>query len=128
MKFVVLLSITVVLAGCTTGHLRYIDDQGNLQTACETEYRWAPTVDKHAVDYILHYCAQKALEKGYQVLNSDILALTPTLPPHPTAQAWTFDEATRLYKSGQLSAQEYGYVIADIDLHLQARAYQKEDN
>lgn len=111
------IALFILLSGCTRGHLSYIDNDGNKKTGCEAEYTWAPSVDRHAVDYWLYHCAKKALNKGYQVLNDDILTEPPTLPIHPEGRLWTWEEATQMYKAGKLTDQQYGYLVAAIDLN-----------
>ena len=111
--------ICLLISACTTqGKLAYIDAQGNQKYACETEYSWAPAVDKYAVEYILSHCAKKAEAKGYQVVDSSLLALNLQIPNSPNNQPWTFEYATELHDQEKLSDKEYGYIIAYIDLGL----------
>ena len=107
------------MVGCTTqGKLEYITAQGERKTACETEYSGAPYVDKYAVEYVLSYCARKAVKQGHTVINKSLLELDLSIPKVPTGNIWTFESATQLYKSNQLSDREYGYIIAYVDLGL----------
>jgi len=115
--FAILLIFT--LSACTTrGQLAYITTTGEHKTACETEYTWAPSVDKYAVEYILSYCAKKAVEKGHKVLDKSLLKLDLTIPNNPKGVAWTFEYAKKLHKQDELSDKELGYIIAFIDLGL----------
>jgi hypothetical protein len=107
----------VLVSGCTRGHLTYIDNAGTEKTGCETEYAWAPSVDRHAVDYYLYHCARQAQEKGYQVLTEGILAQAPELPAHPQGKMWTWEGATQAWRDGMLTDKQYGYLVAAIDLN-----------
>jgi hypothetical protein len=108
-----------ILTACATqGKLEYITSDGEYKTACETEYTWAPSVDKYAVEYILSYCAKKAVKKGYQVVDESLLTIDLSIPLSPNSQTWTVDYAKSLHKNNKLSDKEYGYIIAYIDLGL----------
>ena len=65
--------------------MEYLTAEGEKKTACETEYTWKPSVDKYAVEYVLSYCAKKAVEKGYTVLDKRLLTLIRTIPQPPAA-------------------------------------------
>ena len=106
----------LVLSACTTGELVYQLPDGTLKTGCETEYTWAPSVDRYAVEYTLNYCAKKATAKGYKVIDESLLQLDISLPKAPKGKVWTFELAEEEYKAGRLSDKEYGYLIAAIDL------------
>jgi hypothetical protein len=109
----------LVLVSCATqGKLEYITSDGEHKTACETEYTWAPSVDKYAVEYILSYCAQKAVKKGHKVIDESLLKIDLSIPLTPNGNPWTFDYAKELHKNNKLSDKEYGYIIAYIDLGL----------
>ncbi len=104
------------IAGCTTGHLEYLSEDGTIKTACETEYSFAPSVDKFAVEYVLAYCAKQAKSKGYKVVNQSLLTLDLTLPAPPNNLQWTFVVAKSLYQNEKLTNKQYGYIIAFLDL------------
>lgn len=119
MRVVYFIFLVVFTAACTTrGHLDYITSSGEQKTACDTEYSGAPSVDKYAVEYVLSYCARKAVEQGHKVIDEYLLTLDMSIPPSPHNQPWTFEYATELYNSGKLTDKEYGYLIAYIDLGL----------
>ena len=104
------------LAGCTKGRLDYITTDGQHKVACETEYTWAPSVDKYAVEYVLSYCAKRAQAKGYQVLDETLLTLDTSLPNAPLGEIWSHALAKELYDNDNLTDKEYGYLIAYLDL------------
>lgn len=109
----------MLLAACTTkGHLEYFTTNGERKTACETEYSGAPSVDKYAVEYVLSYCAKKAVKQGHKIVDESLLELDLTVPLSPNGKVWTFEYATELYSKNLLTDKEYGYVIAFIDLGL----------
>ena len=113
------LSLILVLASCATqGKLEYITSDGEHKTACEIEYTWEPSVDKYAVEYILSYCAKKAVKKGHRIVDKSLLKIDLSIPLSPNGKPWTFDYAKELHKSNRLSDKEYGYIIAYIDLGL----------
>lgn len=104
------------LAGCTSGHLEYVTPQGEKKVACETEYTWEPSVDKYAVEYIISYCAMRAVEKGNSVINKSLLTIDRKLPEPPLGKSWSHELAKQLHNQGQLTNKEYGYLIAALDL------------
>lgn len=112
------LMLVFITACSTRGHLLYITVNGEQKIACETEYSGAPSVDKYAVVYVLSYCARKAQEQGHKVVDEYLTSIELSIPPSPDNQPWTFEKATELYDSGQLTDKEYGYLIAYIDLGL----------
>lgn len=108
-----------MLASCSTqGRLEYITAGGEYKTACETEYSWKPSVDKYAVEYVLGYCAKKAVAKGHKVIDESLLSLDLSIPTAPNGEPWTFDFAKELHDQKRLSDREYGYIVAHIDLGL----------
>ncbi|WP_199608742.1 hypothetical protein [Flocculibacter collagenilyticus] len=108
--------LILLLNGCTTGHLEYLNAKGEKRIACETEYTWQPSVDKHAVEYVLSYCAKKAANKGYTVLDERLLHLDTRIPNPPDNKQWSYKLAKSLHNQNKLTDKEYGYVIAYIDL------------
>lgn len=119
MRILFLLLISIFLLGCTTqDELEYITANGERKVACQTEYSGAPAVDKYAVEYVLSYCARKAVKQGHSVVNEALLELDLTIPKNPEGKAWTFEYATELHNKNKLSDKQYGYVIAFIDLGL----------
>ena len=116
MKFLVSALTIFLLIGCTTGRLEYVTPEGETKYGCETEYTWQPSVDKYAVEYILSYCAKQAAQLGNTVVNTNLLNLNLSIPAPPTGQNWSFDLAKSMYKKGQLTDKQYGYLIAYMDL------------
>jgi hypothetical protein len=113
------LPITLFLISCATqGRLDYITAEGEHKTACETEYTWQPSVDKYAVQYILSYCARKAVQEGHQVVDASLLKIDTNITPPPNGQFWTVEYAKQLHRSNKLTDKEYGYIIGYIDLGL----------
>jgi hypothetical protein len=115
-KRVWLVTMWFSLAGCTTGRLEYITPNGKHKTACETEYTWAPSIDKYAVEYVLAYCAKRATEKGNTVLDSTLLSIDLKVPNPPAGFSWSHELAKKRYQQKQLTDKEYGYLIAYLDL------------
>ncbi len=111
--------ISMLTGGCSTiGKLEYIDEQGIHKTACDTQYSGDPQVDKYAVEFVLAHCAKQATAKGYQVIDESLLNIDMTIKPAPIGKTWSFELATLEYKNKQLTAKQYGYIIAFIDLKL----------
>jgi hypothetical protein len=122
LRVLISLSLVLILGSCAThGKLEYVTSEGEHKTACETEYTWAPSVDKYAVEYILSYCAQKAVKKGHQIIDKSLLKIDLSMPLSPNGIPWTFNYAKKLHKNNKLSDKEYGYIIAYIDLGLHKR-------
>lgn len=107
-----------ILVGCTSGQLKYMTPEGEIKTACETEYSWAPSIDHYAVEYVLSYCAKKAAEQGNTVLDKRLLTLDTSLPKPPKGQSWSHVLAKKHYDQKLLSDKEYGYLIAHLSLGL----------
>ena len=116
MKFFILLFSFLLFAGCTTGRLEYVTPSGDTKFACETEYTWQPSVDKYAVEYVLSYCAKHAAAKGNTVIQQELLKIDLTVPEPPEGMEWNFDLAKSMYKKGELSDKEFGYLVAYMDL------------
>lgn len=112
----------ICLTACTTGQLKYITAEGETKVACDVEYSWKPSVDKYAVEYILSYCAKKAVEKGHAVIDSRLLALDLSVPDAPEGQTWSHELAKKQHHIGLLTDREYGYIIAFIDLGHEIKA------
>ena len=110
------LILLMFLTACTTGRLEYLTKEGHKRTACETEYTWAPSIDKYAVEYVLSYCAKKAQDKGYTVIDKRLLSLDTTLPQPPEGKTWSHSLASEMYDAQLLTDKEYGYLIAFLDL------------
>lgn len=107
------------LAACTThGKLEYLTPNGERKTACETEYSGAPVVDRYAVEYVLSYCARKALQQGHKIVDESLLELDLSIPISPNGTSWTFEYATELHNEKIITDKEYGYIVAFIDLGL----------
>lgn len=116
-KIMLAAGLTLASSACTTsGSLSYITSEGENKTACETEYSWAPKVDKYAVEYVLSYCAQKAVEQGHIVTDEALLNNDLTIPKPPKSKHWTFALAKKLHNQNKLSDKEYGYIVAFLDV------------
>lgn len=108
----------LLLCGCTRGHLDYVTPQGEHKTGCHTEYSWAPAVDQYAVDYVLAYCAKGAAAQGHQIKDLRLLQLDLTIPHAPQGQRWSHELAATQHKAGKITDQQYGYIVAYLDLGL----------
>ena len=97
-KIITLLVVISFLAACTTGRLEYLTPQGEIKFACETEYSWAPSVDKFAVEYVLSHCAKKAAEQGNTVIDKRLLELDLTVVNPPNGKSWSFELAETYYQ------------------------------
>ena len=119
LRALVLILIVSLLTACTTtGKMEYITSDGEHKSACETTYSWAPSVDKFAVEYVLSYCAKKAVKQGYTIVDGTLLTNDLTIPPAPNGKVWTFEYAKKLHAANKLSDKDYGYIVAYIDLGL----------
>lgn len=117
MQRMMMITLVCVLAGCTTGRLEYITPAGERKFGCETEYTWQPSVDKYAVEYVLAYCAEQAQQQGHTIVDTRLLTLDLSLPAPPAGQRWTHQLAKQHHQQGLLTDQQYGYVIAHLDLN-----------
>jgi hypothetical protein len=128
LRLLISLLIGVSLSACTQGRLEYVTSSGEHKIACETEYTWAPTVDKYAVEYILTYCAKKAVAQGHTVINESLLTLNTNITLPPKGKKWTYELAESLHTSNQLTDKEFGYIIAYLDLGLDKKLSKLENN
>lgn len=121
-RFLSVFIATLFISACTTGQLYYTDQSGNRVLGCDVEFVGLPSVDKFAVEYALSYCAKSVVSKGYQ-LDDDyqyLLSLDTSFPEAPCGRAWDHDLAEAQYDEDLISAKEYGYIVAHIDLGLAA--------
>lgn len=116
MKSLLLLLVSFLIIGCTTGRLEYVTPKGEKRYACETEYTWAPSVDKYAVEYVLSYCAKEAAKRGNKVVQEYLLELDLTVVAPPKGKSWDYELAKSLHQRNELTDKEYGYLIAYMDL------------
>lgn len=117
-KLFLCLTVCTFLSACTRGHIEYRDKNGGIKEACHTEYSWLPSVDKFAVEYVLVYCAKRAQQKGYTVINDKLLDIDITFPSPGVNQNWSHRLAKSEHAAGNLSDREYGYIIAFIDMNI----------
>lgn len=115
-----IVTLVLMIVGCTTGKLYYTNAAGERKLACNVEFVGLPKVDINAVDYALSFCAKTAVKNGHQLDPEQqyLLTLNTEFPKPPCAQAWDHDLAEAQYDAGRLSEREYGYIVAHIDLGL----------
>ena len=113
-----IITLSLLLTGCTTGQLYYVDQSGTRTLACDVEFIGLPSVDKYAVEYALSLCAKSAVKKGFTTEQSQLLQVDTTIPNAPCNSTWTHQLAKQQYQQDILSKKEYGYIIAHIDLGL----------
>lgn len=118
--FLTLFSALFLLSACTTGQLYYTKPTGERVLACNVEFVGLPSVDKYAVEYALSLCARDSLKRGYTIDKDQeyLLTLNLQIPTPQCGKAWNHDYASEEYKAENLSAKEYGYIVAHIDLGL----------
>ncbi len=109
---------SLVLAGCTTGQLYYLDKNGDSKLACDVEFAGLPSVDKYAVEYSLSLCAKSVVKKGGTIKEKHLLDIDTSIPSPPCGAKWNHELAKQMYQSDELSKKEYGYIVAHIDLGL----------
>lgn len=119
LKLTLLVFLLFCLSGCVSGHLEYIDTEGNRKTGCEVEFLWEPVGGEHAVDYVLNYCAQRYAKKDYALVDDRVLKLDIVLPDPPPGKEWSYNLASQMLKEDQLTDKEYGYLIAHVELNYQ---------
>ena len=121
-KFVLTFIATLFISACTTGQLYYTDQSVQRVLGCDVEFVGLPSVDKFAVEYALSYCAKSVVSKGHQLEDDDqyLLTLETSIPDALCGRAWDHDLAEAQYDEGLISAKEYGYIVAHIDLGLAA--------
>lgn len=119
-RFLSLFVATLFISACTTGQLYYTDQSGHRVMGCDVEFVGLPSVDKFAVEYALSYCAKSVVSKGHQLDDDDqyLLTLDTSIPEAPCGRAWDHDLAEAQYDEGLISAREYGYIVAHIDMGL----------
>lgn len=108
--------LALLVSACTSGRLEYFTAEGERKVACETEYTWQPSVDKSAVEYVLAHCAQEAVSRGYTVEDTALVEKDLSVPLPPEGRAWSHELAKQHHSKGMLTDEEYGYLIAYLDL------------
>ena len=115
-KRLCLVTVSICWVSCTTGTLEYVTPDDKYKTACKTEYTWAPSIDKYAIEYVLAYCARRATEKGNTLLDSTLLFIDLKGPNSPAGFSWSHELAKKRYEQKQMTDKGYGYLIAFMDL------------
>lgn len=59
-----------------------------------------------------------AVAQGHQVKEPRLLQLDLTIPAAPDGQRWSHELAAAQHKSGKITDQQYGYIVAYLDLGL----------
>lgn len=97
-KRLCLVTVSISFASCTTARLEYVTPDGEHKTPSETEYTWAPSIDKYAVEYVLAYCAKRAIEKGNIVFDLKLLSINLSEPTPPAGFSWSHELAKKHYE------------------------------
>jgi hypothetical protein len=97
-----IISISFLLTACTTGHLYYVDSQGNIKLGCDVEFVGLPSVYKYAVEYALSLCAKSIVKKGHTIRETYLLDVDTTIPDSPCNNRWSHEIAKQNYKKGDL--------------------------
>lgn len=113
-----ILTSLIGLQSCTTGSLDYLDQSGERKQACEFEFVGLPHVDRYALEYALSVCAKSVQQHGGKIDREQayLLNLDLTVPAPPCDQIWSHDKVKTAYREQEITAKEYGYLVAHIDL------------
>jgi hypothetical protein len=119
-RCLLLLTAGCAMSACTTGKLYYTQPSGQRILACDVEFVGFPSVDKFAVEYALSRCAKSVVEKGLRLDEHQqyLVNLDTSIPAAPCGHAWDHQLAKTQFEQGLLSKQQYGYLVAHIDLGL----------
>jgi len=118
LKKLKLLVFLFILTGCANGRLDIIDANGEIVGECTAGYNWHPHGAKDSVDWLLNYCAQLALASdcdNCSVSDESILTKNYSFPEPPKGDSWNKRLARKEFKSGHISEQKYGYILAYIE-------------
>ncbi|MCZ8531611.1 hypothetical protein [Alteromonas sp. PRIM-21] len=115
MKLFLVILLTMLLLGCAKGRVDILSKEGELLGSCTAEFNWHWHGVQDSVDYILYLCAKGHLENGKVISDPTILENDYGLPSPPNGQTWNKRSAYESYKSGHLSEQKYGYILAAIE-------------
>lgn len=118
MKVLASLFLLIIVSGCASGRLAFYDSDGNVVGECVGGYDWHFYGVKDSVDWILNWCAQKAIKEGMvfsSVSDESILLKDYSYPNPKLDEVWNKKTAWKAFRSNYISEKEYGYILADIE-------------
>lgn len=118
MKFLAVLSLVYLVLGCASGQLDLYSADGEKVGECTAGYDWHPIGVEHSVNWLLNYCYEVAISNGDNVESvSDvyIIEIDYSYPTHPSGAPWNKKLAWSAFWSNIISAEEYGYIVADLE-------------
>ncbi|WP_076411197.1 hypothetical protein [Shewanella sp. UCD-KL12] len=128
MKIAHVALISSFLVGCAQGRLDVIDTNGKVIGECSAAFAWHWYGAKDSVNYILNLCAQEQIVKGYTISDKTVLVNDYTLPVPPKGSVWNKITAKAQFKTGNISEQQYGYILAAIEYEYILKVEQAEND
>ena len=114
MKTFSFLLFASMIMGCAKGHIAILDVNEKVVGHCSANVYWHWYGAQDTVDYLLHVCAQKHAEQGFDLSDESILEREFAIPT-PPQDSWNKKTALRELKSESISEKEYGYIRAAIE-------------
>lgn len=115
MKLLLILMLSQFFIGCAKGRLDVLNEQGNILGSCTAKFYWHWYGAKDSVDYLLYICAKEHRDNGNLISDNSIFDNDYSLPKAPEGGIWNKRNAYASFKSGQISEQKYGYILASIE-------------
>lgn len=114
-KLIPIACLCFALAGCASGQLDILDQQGKKIGECRADFAFHWHGARDSVNYILYLCAKAHVEKGRRVSDTAIFDLDYTLPPAPPEGPWNKLRVKLAFAKGELSEQTLGYLLAHLE-------------
>lgn len=92
--------------------------QGQKVGECVAGYDWHPIGAEASVDWFLNYCVEVAKSEGseiHSVSDDSVLHKDYSYPLHPSGENWTKKLAWDAYWSDTICADQYGYIVAELE-------------
>lgn len=122
-----ILIFTLTLFGCASGQRDLNDSEGKKVGECTAGYDWHFYGAKHSVDWLLNWCAKKAIKEGIEVADVS----EPSIPqkdysyPEPISGVyWTKASSLKAFRSDLITEKRKGELLslewASVDLQNKA--------
>ncbi len=125
-KPLAIIFFALTLFGCSSGQLDLYNSEGKKVGECTAGYDWHLYGVKHSVDWLLNWCAQKAIEEGMDVAavsEPSILQKDYSYPEPAAGERWNKKSSRKAFREGLITEKEYGYILAYIENEFYLRNF-----
>lgn len=128
LKITLLVILVLVLSSCSGRQIEIINTDGKVIGECYAGFDWHLYGIEDSIDYMLYLCAKEHVAKGNSISEPSLLDKDFTLPAPPYGQNWNKKIAMQNYKSGAISEQHLGYILAAIEYDYMKVVWPAEDD